>query len=119
MRNQLIAEIEKEYLKTDLPQINVGDSVSISVKIKEGTKERIQKFDGTVIAIKGTGTGKTITVRKVSSGIGVERSFPIHSPIIQKIVILATGAKVRRSKLYYLSKLYGKKARIVYSNTKP
>jgi large subunit ribosomal protein L19 len=118
MRNKLILEIEQPYLKTELPSFRIGDSVSVSVKIKEGTKERIQKFDGVIIAINGTGTSKTITVRKVASGIGVERVFLIHSPAVDSLKVLSTGrAKVRRSKLYYLRGLQGKKARIEYTVT--
>lgn len=119
MRKPLIEEIEKEYLKTDLPDLRIGDSVSISVRIKEGAKERIQKFDGLLIASGGTGTNKTITVRKISSGIGVERVFLLHSSVISNIKVTSSGkAKVRRSKLYYLRELQGKKARITYSATR-
>lgn len=118
MRKKLILEIEQPYLKEKLPELHVGDSVSVSVKIKEGTKERIQKFDGVIIAINGTGTGKTITVRKIASGIGVERVFLVHSPAVDAIKVLSTGrAKIRRSKLYYLRGLKGKKARIEYTVT--
>jgi len=116
MRKKLIEEIEANYLRKDLPNLRIGDSVSIAVKIKEGSKERIQKFDGILIASKGTGTGQTITVRKISSGIGVERVFLVHSPIISNIKLLSNGkAQIRRSKLYYLRKLQGKKARITYN----
>jgi large subunit ribosomal protein L19 len=117
MRNKLIEEIEKPYLKDNLPNLRVGDSVSVSAKIKEGNKERIQKFDGIILAINGTGTGKTITVRKISSGIGVERVFLLHSPTVDSIKVLSIGrAKIRRSKLYYLRALQGKKARIQYTS---
>ncbi|MDJ0625968.1 MAG: 50S ribosomal protein L19 [Candidatus Caenarcaniphilales bacterium] len=119
MRHPLIEEIEKPYLKDKLPKLRVGDSVSVAVKIKEGSKERIQKFDGLLIATSGTGTGETITVRKISSGVGVERVFLVHSPVIDKIVVLSKGKpKVRRAKLYYMRKLKGKKARIVYKAEK-
>ncbi|MDX1920028.1 MAG: 50S ribosomal protein L19 [Candidatus Caenarcaniphilales bacterium] len=118
MRNKLIEEIEKEYLKADLPALRVGDTLSISVRIKEGSKERIQKFDGTLIAMSGAGTNKTITVRKISSGVGVERIFLVNSPIIDKILVTSKGkAKVRRAKLYYLRALTGKKTRITYKGS--
>ena len=117
MRHPLIEEIEKAYLKSEVPQLRTGDSVSVSVKIKEGNKERIQKFEGVIIALSGTGVAKTFTVRKISSGIGVERIFLVHSPLIENIQVLATKAQIRRSKLYYLRKLQGKKARIKYAIT--
>ncbi len=116
MRHKLIEEIEKPYLKSDLPNLNVGDSVSVATRIKEGNKERTQKFDGVIISISSTGTGKSITVRKISSGIGVERVFLVHSPVVESIKVLSNGrAKVRRAKLYYMRGLQGKKARIEYS----
>jgi large subunit ribosomal protein L19 len=99
-------------LKKNLPDVRPGDTVCISQKIKEGGKERIQDFEGLVIARKhGKEIGATITVRKVISGIGVERIFPLHSPTIEKIKIIKKG-KVRRAKLYYLRKIKGKKARL-------
>ena len=103
--------IEKEQLRTDLPVFKSGDTVRIHVKVREGDKERIQVFQGTVIARKHGGIRETVTVRKISSGIGVEKIFPIHSPIIDKIELVQEG-KVRRAKLYYLRDLKGKKARI-------
>ena len=103
--------IEKEQLRTDLPVFKSGDTVRIHVKVREGDKERIQVFQGTVIARKHGGIRETVTVRKISSGIGVERKFPLHSPIIDKIELVQEG-KVRRAKLYYLRDLKGKKARI-------
>jgi len=103
--------IEKEQLKTDIPVFKSGDTVRIHVKVREGDKERIQVFQGTVIARKHGGIRETVTVRKISSGIGVERIFPLHSPIIDKIEVVQEG-KVRRAKLYYLRDLKGKKARI-------
>ncbi len=106
-----VAQIEKSYLRDDLPAFKSGDTLKVHVKIKEGDKERIQVFQGTVIGRRGGGTGETFTVRKVSSGIGVERVFPFHSPNIDKIELLRSG-KVRRSKLYYLRNLTGKSARI-------
>jgi large subunit ribosomal protein L19 len=106
-----IAQIEKKYMRDDLPRFSSGDTLRVHVKIKEGEKERIQVFQGTVIGRRGSGTGETFTVRKVSSGIGVERVFPICSPNIDKIEVVRLG-QVRRNKLYYLRELTGKSARI-------
>ena len=106
-----IAQIEKSYLRDDYPPFSSGDTVRVHYRIKEGEKERIQVFQGTVIGRRGGGTGATFTVRKISSGIGVERVFPLHSPNIAKIQKIRTG-KVRRNKLYYLRELTGKSARI-------
>lgn len=103
--------VEKEQMRSDLPQFKAGDTVKVHVKVREGDKERIQVFQGIVIAKKHGGIRETITVRKVSSGIGVERVFPLHSPIIDKIEVVQEG-RVRRAKLYYLRNLKGKKARI-------
>ncbi|MBR8826917.1 MAG: 50S ribosomal protein L19 [Gomphosphaeria aponina SAG 52.96 = DSM 107014] len=107
----IINSIEAEQLKTDLPVMHVGDTVRIGVKIKEGDKERIQPYEGTVIAKRNGGISETITVRKVFQGVGVERVFLLHSPIVASIEIKRRG-KVRRSKLYYLRKLAGKATRI-------
>ncbi len=116
MRDKFVELAEKEYLKSDLPEIKTGDQVSVLLSIKEGGKERTQRLDGLVIAQASTGLTKTITVRKISSGIGFERVLLIHSPYIKNIKILATGAKkIRRSKIYYMRALKGKKARIQYS----
>lgn len=102
----------QDFLKKDLPDIRPGDTIKVYQKIKEGGKERVQIFEGQVIARKhGKGLGATITVRKVISGVGVERIFPLHSPVIQKIEVLRR-AKVRRAKLYYLRHAKGKKARL-------
>ena len=106
-----IAQIEKNYLRDDIPAFKSGDTLRVHVKIKEGDKERIQVFQGTVISRRGGGTSETFTVRKISSGIGVERVFPLHSPNIAKIEKVRSGI-VRRSKLYYLRNLTGKSARI-------
>jgi large subunit ribosomal protein L19 len=106
-----IAQIEREMMRLDLPGFAPGDTVKVHVKIKEGEKERIQAFQGVVISKRGGGTRATFTVRKVSYGIGVERIFPLHSPIIDKIEVITYG-RVRRSKIYYLRKLRGKAARI-------
>ncbi|MDX1917812.1 MAG: 50S ribosomal protein L19 [Candidatus Caenarcaniphilales bacterium] len=116
MNSELVHKFEEKYTRTDLPKIGVGDSISVAVRIIEGNKERIQRFDGIVIAKGGRGVSKTITVRKISSNIGVERVFLINSPIIKEIKVLAAGAKVRRSKLYYMRELTGKKARLVYED---
>ncbi|MCP4706838.1 MAG: 50S ribosomal protein L19 [candidate division Zixibacteria bacterium] len=106
-----IAQIEKSYMKDDLPAFAVGDTVKVHVKIREGDKERLQVFQGTVISRRGGGTGETFTVRKISAGIGVERVFPVHSPNVSNIERIRQG-KVRRAKLYYLRGLTGKSARI-------
>ena len=107
----LIKQIEDNHLKDDLPEINSGDSVKVNVKVSEGNRERIQTFEGVVISINGTGLSKTITVRKLSFGVGVERIFPVHAPIVDSVEIIRKG-KVRRSKLYYLRDRVGKSAKI-------
>jgi large subunit ribosomal protein L19 len=107
----LLKAIETKYLKTDIPTFSPGDTLRVHVKIKEGDKERIQVFQGTVIARTGGGLSESFTVRKISSGVGVERVFPLHSPNISKIELTKQG-RVRRSKIYYLRDLKGKKARI-------
>ena len=106
-----IQEVTKEYLKDDLPLFRAGDRVSIDYRVIEGGKERIQKFQGDVIGKKGGSVEASFTVRKISGGVGVERIFPLHSPMIAKIKVLRRG-KVRRAKLNYLKKLKGKAARI-------
>jgi large subunit ribosomal protein L19 len=100
--------VEEKYLKQDTPQFNVGDTVRVEVKIVEGEKTRLQAFEGIVIRKKGSGVSSTFTLRRVSYGEGVERTFPLHSPLIEKISVLRTG-RVRRAKLYYLRKRVGKK----------
>ena len=107
----LIKDIEESHLKTDLPDINSGDSVKVNVKVSEGNRERLQSFEGVIISINGTGLSKTITVRKLSFGVGVERIFPVNAPIVDSIEIIRKG-KVRRSKLYYLRDRIGKSAKI-------
>lgn len=109
----LIKVVEQEFTKVReaLPDFKPGDTINVHVKIKEGNKERIQQFQGTVIQRRGTGTGETFTVRKVSNSVGVERIFPLVSPSIDKIEILKSG-RVRRAKLYYLKGRHGKAARI-------
>lgn len=109
--NPIINEIEKEYTQKEMPEMNPGDTVKVFVRIIEGNKERIQAFEGTVIKKHGSGINKTVTVRKVFQGIGVERVFAIYSPRIEKIQVLRKG-DVRRSKLYYLRERSGKATRI-------
>lgn len=109
--NPIIENLEKQYLGRDLPEVNPGDTVKVFVRIIEGNKERTQAFEGTVIKKRGSGVGKTITVRKIFQGVGVERVFALASPRIEKINILKRG-DVRRSKLYYLRALSGKATRI-------
>ena len=106
-----IEHVEKDYLKTDTPAFGPGDTVRVNVKIKEGDKDRIQVFEGVVIALHRHGLSSTFTVRKVSFGYGVERIFPLHSPIIDSIERVRRG-RVRRAKLYYLRQRKGKAARI-------
>jgi len=101
---EMLKQIERESMRLDLPHFTAGDTVKVYVKIKEGEKERTQVFQGVVISKRGGGTNATFTVRKVSYGIGVERIFPLHSPVIGKIEVITRG-RVRRSKIYYLRKL--------------
>lgn len=107
----IIEVLEQEQLKKDVPQFHPGDTVRVHVKVVEGTHERIQMFEGVVLARQGSGIREMFTVRRVSYGIGVERTFPIHSPRLAKIDVIRRGS-VRRAKLYYLRKLTGKAARI-------
>lgn len=109
--SNVIDLIEQEQLKSNLPVLRPGDTVEVHVKVVEGARERIQVFEGVVIRIKGGGIRETFTVRRVAYGVGVERTFPLHSPRIDKIVVKRHG-KVRRAKLYYLRNLTGKAARI-------
>ena len=108
---QIIRDITKEQLKTDLPDFRPGDTVRVHAKVVEGTRERIQIFEGVVIRRKGSGISETFTVRKLSYGVGVERTFPVHSPRVDNVEVTRKG-KVRRAKLYYLRALRGKAARI-------
>ncbi len=108
--NQLV-EIERSYLRQEVPEFRPGDTVRVQVRVVEGDKERLQAFQGVVIARKGSGTREMFTVRKISGGIGVERIFPLNAPVVDKIEVLRRG-KVRRAKLYYLRSLRGKAARI-------
>ena len=107
----IIDQIEKEQLRNDIAPFNIGDTVKVFVKVKEGEKERIQAYEGVVIAKKGTSVRETFTVRRVSFGIGVERTFPLHSPRIDKIIVTRKG-KVRRAKIYYIRDLSGKAAKV-------
>lgn len=107
----ILESVTQELRKTDLPQISPGDTVKASVKVREGNKERIQVFEGVCIAIKHGGIAKTVTLRKISNGVGVERTFPVHSPNVARFDVTRRG-KVRRAKLYYLRSKVGKDARI-------
>jgi large subunit ribosomal protein L19 len=108
---KLFEDITKDQLKSDLPAFRSGDTLRVHVKVIEGTRERVQIFEGVVIKRRGGGISETFTVRKISYGVGVERTFPVHSPKIAQIEVLRRG-KVRRAKLYYLRDLRGKAARI-------
>ena len=107
----LITAFTNEQLKKELPEVNVGDTIRVHNKIKEGTRERIQLFEGTVIAKHGGGISETFTVRRVAYGVGVEKTFPIHSPNVEKVDIIRHG-KVRRAKLYYLRDRVGKASKV-------
>ena len=109
--SNLIDKLEAGLLRKDLPRIVPGDTVKVHVKVKEGEKERIQMFQGVVIGIKGGGIRTTFTVRKISNGVGVERVFPMHAPLIDKLEVLRSG-KVRRAKLYFLREKLGKAGRL-------
>jgi len=108
---ELIKEIEKEQLKESVPQFRVGDTVKVYGKIKEGNRERIQVFEGIVMKIQGGGNRKTFTVRKTSNGVGVEKTWPLHSPNVENVEVVRRG-KVRRAKLNYLRGRVGKKAKV-------
>ena len=109
--NEIIKKIEAEQLKENAPEFNVGDTVRVHAKIKEGNRERIQVFEGTVLKKQGGGVRATFTVRKTSNGIGVEKTWPIHSPHVEKVEVVRRG-KVRRAKLNYLRKRVGKAAKL-------
>ena len=111
MSQQFLNEITKDYQKEAIPVFRAGDSVKISIKIKEGTRERIQIFEGLVIARQGEGIAETFTVRKMSYGIGIEKTFPVHSPLVEEITVTRRG-KVRRAKLHYIRGLSAKQSRI-------
>lgn len=106
-----LKEISKDSVKPELPKFGIGDTVRVDVNIREGERERIQAFEGTVIARKGSGVAKTFTVRRISYGIGVERVFPLHSPNVKGVTVIRSG-RVRRAKLYYLRDRVGKAAKV-------
>ncbi len=109
--NNVIAELGAQVKRDDVPDFRAGDTVNVHVKVVEGNRSRVQQFQGVVIRVQGSGVGRTFTVRKVSFGVGVERTFPLHSPIFEKIEVVTRG-DVRRAKLYYLRNLRGKAAKI-------
>ena len=109
--NEIIKKIEAEQLKENVPEFHVGDTVRVHAKIKEGNRERIQVFEGTVLKKQGGGSRATFTVRKTSNGIGVEKTWPLHSPNVEKVEVVRKG-KVRRAKLNYLRKRVGKAAKV-------
>lgn len=107
----VLSSVVQDYLKTDIPAFNVGDTVKVHVKIKEGNRERIQIFEGFVLKRQNGGIGETFTVRRIASGVGVEKTFPIHSPLVEKIEVVKRG-KVRRARLHYMRTRTGKSAKI-------
>lgn len=109
--SEIIKAIEAEQLKADAPKLNVGDTVRVHGKIKEGNKERIQIFEGTVIKVQGGSNRATFTIRKISNGVGVEKTWPVHSPNVEKVEVVRRG-KVRRAKLFYLRDRVGKAAKV-------
>jgi len=108
---EIIRQIEQEQIRTDLPVFNVGDTVKVHIKISEGNKERVQIFEGTVLKRQHGGLRETFTVRRVASGVGVEKTFPVNAPVIEKIEVIRLG-KVRRAKLFYLRDRVGKAAKV-------
>jgi len=111
MSNNVLAEIGNAAKRSDVPAFRAGDTVKVHVKVVDGNRSRVQVFQGVVIALQGAGVSRTFTVRKVSFGVGVERTFPLHSPIFEQVEVVTRG-DVRRAKLYYLRNLRGKKAKI-------
>ena len=107
----VLSSVTQEYMKSDIPAFNVGDTVKVHVKIKEGNRERIQIFEGFVLKRQNGGIGETFTVRRIASGVGVEKTFPIHSPLVEKIEVVRRG-KVRRARLHYMRQRTGKSAKI-------
>ncbi|BAH06353.1 hypothetical protein CKR_1302 [Clostridium kluyveri NBRC 12016] len=107
----IIKQIESQYIRTDLPNFNIGDTVKVHVRIKEGNRQRVQVFEGIVLKRQNGGVRETFTVRRVAYGVGVERTFPVNAPIIEKIQVVRRG-KVRRAKLYYLRDRVGKAAKV-------
>jgi len=110
-------ETQKEWLRKDLPPFRAGDTLRVNVRVREGDKERVQAFEGICIARRGSGVSESFTVRKISNGVGVERIFPVHSPMIADIIVVRRG-RVRRAKLYYLRHLAGKATRIREKKTR-
>lgn len=108
---EILKNIEAEQMKTNVPEFNIGDTVKVHIRIKEGNRERIQIFEGTVIKKQNGGLRETFTVRRISYGVGVEKTFPLHSPVIENIVVVRRG-KTRRAKLYYLRERVGKSAKV-------
>lgn len=117
MNKNIVEEVTSRQIRTDLPEFSAGDTIKVSVRIVENKKERIQVFEGVVIQRRGHGVSETFIVRKISSGIGVERTFPLNSPSIAKIEVLRHG-KVRRARIHYMRKLQGKAARIKDADNK-
>ena len=111
-------ETQKEWLRSDIPPFRAGDTIRVNVRVKEGEKERLQAFEGVCIARRGSGVSATFTVRKISNGIGVERIFPLHSPMLGDVTVVRRGM-VRRAKLFYLRDVTGKAARIKERKVKP
>lgn len=109
--NEIIKKLEAEQMKEEVPQFNTGDTVRVHAKVKEGNRERIQVFEGTVIKKQGGSNRATFTVRKLSNGVGVEKTWPLHSPIVEKVEVVRKG-KVRRAKLFYLRERSGKRAKV-------
>lgn len=109
--SDLLREVEQEQLRQDIPQFSPGDTVRVLYRVREGEKERIQAFEGVCLGRRGGGVGETFTIRKISSGVGVERIFPLHAPTVKGVEVIRRG-RVRRAKLYYLRGLRGKAARI-------
>ena len=107
----IIKSISADYIRTDLPELKIGDSVRVSVKVREGARERLQAFEGTIIKKKNGGISETFTVRRISYGVGVERTFPVNSPNVASVEVIRKG-KVRRAKLYYLKDRIGKAAKV-------
>jgi len=111
MTNKIILELDKEQIKTDVPEFSPGDTIVVQVKVKEGSRERLQAFEGVVIAKRNRGINSAFTVRKISHGVGVERTFQLHSPLVDSLEVKRRG-DVRQAKLYYLRELTGRAARI-------
>ena len=107
----VLSSVTNEYMKSDIPAFNVGDTVKVHVKIKEGNRERIQIFEGFVLKKQNGGIGETFTVRRIASGVGVEKTFPLHSPLVEKIEVVRRG-KIRRARLHYMRQRNGKSAKI-------